>query len=169
MPSASDNPQMMADRADDEAYDIRIAADGTWFHEGRPIRRLPLVKLFASVLRRDDAGTYWLITPAERGRITVEDAPFIAVEMDRTGEGRDQVLAFRTNIDQWVQAGADHPIRVQEAAERREPRPYVLVRDRLEALIVRSVFYELAEIASEHEGGTGVWSRGQFFPLDGAV
>ena len=169
MPGASDTPQMTAGGTDDEAYDIRIASDGTWFHEGRPIRRLPLVKLFASVLRRDDAGDYWLITPAERGRIVVDDAPFTAVELQRTGEGRDQVLAFRTNVDQWVQAGVDHPIRVRTAAGRPEPRPYVLIRDRLEALIVRSVFYELAEIASDHEGGTGVWSCGRFFPLDGAV
>src|SRR5438874_1515264 len=88
--------------------DMRIARDGTWFYRGSPIARMPLVKLFASVLRREEDGSYWLVTPAERGRVTVEDAPFIAVAVDREGEGRDQRLIFRTNLDEIVTAGPGH-------------------------------------------------------------
>lgn len=152
-----------------ETYDIRIARDGTWFHDGRPIRRLELAKLFASVLRRDDAGGYWLVTPAEYGRIVVEDAPFVAVEMLVTGESRDRVLAFRTNLDQWVEAGPDHPIRVDTDPARGEPRPYILVRTGLEARIARAVFYDLVERGTTDgpngEAEFGVWSRGVFFAL----
>ncbi len=97
--------------AGEQSFDIRIARDGTWFHEGGPIRRIELVKLFASVLRRDDAGGFWLVTPVERGRIIVEDTPFVAVEMTASGNGDEQVLSFRTNLDEWVEAGPEHPIR----------------------------------------------------------
>lgn len=153
-------------------FGIRIARDGTWYHEGTPFTRHALVKLFSTVLRREDDGTYVLATPVERGRIEVEDAPFTAVEMAVEGEGEDQVLRFRTNVDQWVTADADHPIRVQTAAATEEPSPYLLVRDRLEALIVRPVFYDLVELAVEDEReGTstlGVWSSGEFFVLGAA-
>ena len=155
---------------DDEAYDIRIAADGTWYYRGTRIERIGLVKLFAGVLKRDDAGGYWLITPVERGRITVEDAPFTAVELrvvPGSGEtAQNQRLSFRTNLDDWIVAGPDHPIRVARKAGTDEPRPYIRVRDRLEALIVRSVFYELVELSVEHDERIGVWSQTQFFPLD---
>ena len=150
----------------DEAYDIRIAADGTWYHEGAPIRRIGLARLFASVLRRDDAGDYWLITPAERGRIRVDDAPFVAVACTVEGDGRDQRLIMRTNLDATVTAGPDHPIRVTFDPASGEPRPYVMVRDRLEALILRPVYYQLADLAVEWDGRVGVWSGGDFFPLD---
>ena len=150
----------------DEAYDIRIAADGTWYHQGAPIRRIGLVRLFASVLRRDDAGGYWLITPAERGRIQVDDAPFVAVACTVEGEGRDQHLILRTNTDALVTAGPDHPIRVKFDPESGDPRPYVMVRDRLEALILRPVYYQLADLAVEWDGRIGVWSGNEFFPLD---
>lgn len=150
----------------DEAYDIRIAADGTWYHEGTPIRRIGLARLFASVLRRDDAGDYWLITPAERGRIRVDDAPFVAVACTVEGDGRDQRLVMRTNLDATVTAGPDHPIRVTFDPASGEPRPYVMVRDRLEALILRPVYYQLADLAVEWDGRVGVWSGGDFFPLD---
>ena len=150
----------------DEAYDIRIAADGTWYHEGTPIRRVGLARLFASVLRRDDAGDYWLITPAERGRIRVDDAPFVAVSCTVEGEGRGQRLVMRTNLDATVTAGPDHPIRVTFDPASGEPRPYVMVRDRLEALILRPVYYQLADLAVEWDGRVGVWSGGDFFPLD---
>ena len=151
-------------------YDIRIAPDGTWFYLGTPIERLPLVKLFATVLSRDEAGQYWLTTPAERGRITVDDAPFTAVELVGTA-GPDShadtpVLSFRTNLDHRIDAGPDHPIRVAFDAETGAPRPYILVRPGLEALIVRSVYYELVDHACEVDGRTGVWSNGTFFPLD---
>ncbi len=155
--------------AEDEAYAIRIARDGTWYYHDSPIGRLPLVKLFATVLHRDAAGDYWLITPAERGRITVEDAPFIAVALRIEGEGRDQRLVFRTNLDEEVVAGPDHPIRVDTDGATGEPRPYILVRDMLEARINRPVFYELVERGEARETGTGaeigLWSSGTFFTL----
>jgi uncharacterized protein len=148
--------------------DMRIARDGTWYYRGSPINRIPLVKLFASVLRREDDGSYWLVTPAERGRVTVEDAPFIAVEVDMQGQGRDQRLIFRTNLDEIVTAGPDWPLRVETAADG-TPAPYILVRPGLEARLARPVFYELAELGQEEEivGERlfGVWSGGLFFPL----
>ncbi|HEV7369685.1 DUF1285 domain-containing protein [Arenibaculum sp.] len=156
--------------AEDERYDIRIARDGTWYYHGSPIGRIELVKLFSTVLRRDEAGDYWLITPAERGRIVVDDAPFVAVEVEAEGSGPDRRLTFRTNLDHRVTAGPDHPIRVETDADTGEPRPYILVRDRLEALIVRPVFYELVERAEERRGDggqsrLGIWSMGIFFDL----
>ena len=150
--------------------DIRIARDGTWFYHGSPIGRKPLVKLFASVLRRAADGAYWLITPAEQCRIRVDDAPFTAVEMSVEGEGRNRLLTFRTNVDENVNAGPDHPIRVVTEPATGEPSPYIYVRDGLEALIVRSVFYDLVELGVEESqagGGRtlGVWSGGMFFVL----
>src|SRR6266849_6455687 len=148
--------------------DMRIARDGTWFYRGSPISRMKLVKLFASVLRRDPDGSYWLVTPVERGRVTVEDAPFIAVAVDREGEGRDQLLIFRTNLDEIVTAGPDHVLRV-ETADDGTPAPYILVRPGLEARLSRPVFYELAELGGEEliagESQFGVWSGGMFFQL----
>ena len=150
--------------------DIRIAADGTWYHEGGPIRRMPLVRLFASVLTRDDAGDYWLITPVERARIKVDDAPFLAVELRAEGEGAEQRLSFRTNLDDWVTADADHPIVVRARAGRDDRAPYLLVRDRLEARLTRPVYYELVDRAVERtdRGRTklGVHSCQRFFPLE---
>jgi uncharacterized protein len=150
------------------ALDMRIARDGVWFYRGTPIGRLPLVKLFASVLRREADGSYWLVTPAERGRIEVEDVPFLAVELTVDGEGRDRQLIFRTNVDDIVTAGPDHPLRI-ETAESGEPAPYILVRGALEARLVRSVFYDLVDLSAEEEiaGASqfGVWSNGAFFSL----
>lgn len=150
-------------------FDIRIARDGTWFYKGSPIARTALVKLFASVLQRDDSGDFWLITPAERGRIVVEDAPFTAVECRADGRGEDRVLSFRTNLDDWVRAGPANPIRVEIAPDSGEPRPYIVVRDGLEALIVRPVYYQLVELAEvrrlDGEEVLGLWSEGEFFPL----
>lgn len=151
-----------------EEFDIRIARDGTWFYHGSPITRKPLVKLFASVLRRDDQGEYWLQTPVEKGRIRVDDAPFLAVELTVSGEGRMQELAFRTNLDDIVVAGPGHHIRVTQDGKTGEPRPYINVRERLEALIARPVFYQLVDLGEEGPGsptGFGVWSRGEFFAL----
>lgn len=165
-------------------FDIRIARDGTWFHEGRPIRRLPLVKLFATVLRRDDEGIYWLQTPVEKGKILVEDAPFVAVELSVKGNGRDQSLCFRTNLGDWVEADAEHPLRLgdgaksPESAESGGPSPYILVREGLEARILRPVYYHLADLvvaAPVNLPGCapadclGVWSKGVFFPLGKAA
>lgn len=152
-------------------FDFRIAADGTWFYEGTPIGRKPLVKLFASVLRREEDGSYWLVTPVERGRIVVDDAPFVAVECDVEGQGREQRLVFRTNLDETVVAGPERPLRVAESSDG-EPRPYVLVRPGLEALIARSVFYRLVERAEPdpHDPKMlGLWSEGAFFRLGRAA
>jgi len=148
--------------------DMRIARDGTWHYRGSPINRMPLVKLFASVLRREDDGSYWLVTPAERGRVDVEDVPFIAVEVDREGEGNAQNLIFRTNLDEIVTAGPEHPLRVETAADG-TPAPYILVRPGLEARLARPVFYEVVdlgeEVADNEETRLGVWSGGTFFDL----
>ena len=150
-------------------FGIRIARDGTWFYHGSPIARKPLVRLFSTVLKRDEVGDFWLVTPVERGRIEVEDAPFTAVELFVRGAERAQSLDFRTNVDDRVSAGPDHPIRVELDRRTGEPSPYVLVRDGLEALIVRSVYYELVELGVEVEVDGhhlyGVWSRGKFFCL----
>ena len=148
--------------------DMRIAPDGTWYYRGSPINRPALVKLFASVLRRESDGSYWLVTPAERGRVVVEDAPFTAVALDVEGEGRDRRLIFRSNLDEIVAAGPEHPLRVETEADG-TPSPYILMRPGLEARIARSVFYELAELGGEEtidgEKKFGVWSEGLFFEL----
>jgi hypothetical protein len=148
--------------------DMRIARDGTWYYRGTPINRIPLVKLFASVLRREPDGSYWLVTPAERGRVIVEDVPFMAVAVEAQGTGRAQQLIFRTNLDEIVTAGPDHPLRVETAADG-TPAPYILVRPGLEARLARPVFYELAELGHEERVGEeeqfGLWSGGTFFRL----
>ena len=148
--------------------DMNIARDGTWFYRGSPIARQRLVKLFASVLRREDDGSYWLVTPVERGRVTVEDAPFLAVEVNSEGAGRNRRLTFRTNLDEIVAAGPAHPLRIAAAANG-EPEPYLLVRPGLDARLNRPVFYELVDLADAErgEGGGpfGLWSDGMFFDL----
>jgi hypothetical protein len=149
-------------------FDFRIARDGTWFYRGSPIGRKALVRLFSTVLRRENDGSYWLVTPVERGRIMVDDAPFVAVEMKVDGEGRDRRLSFRTNVDDWVTADAEHPITLREDADG-TPSPYVRVRGALEALIARPVFYDMVELAEtrSQDGADelGLWSSGQYFPL----
>ncbi len=164
-------------RHDHGSFDIRIARDGTWFHRGGPIRRKELVCLFASVLKRECDGSYVLETPVERGRIEVEDAPFVAVEMIwrdcDCGDGAPkQCLAFRTNLDEIVTANAEHPITVHLDPVTREPRPYITVRPGLEAKINRAVFYELVALAQcetlDGREVLGVWSEGVFFPIDEA-
>jgi hypothetical protein len=156
----------------DQNFGIRIGRDGTWYYLGTPIKRLPLVKLFSTVLWRDDKGDFWLVTPVERGRIDVDDAPFVAVGLTVEGEGRDMLLTFRTNLDEEVVAGVEHPIRVEVDPETEEPTPYIHVRDNLEALIARSVFYDLAEMAEEATVDDSielrVWSRGNMFCLGNA-
>ena len=152
---------------------MRIAKDGVWYHQGTPLKRLPLVKLFASVLRKEEDESYWLVTPVEKGMIEVEDAPFLAVEIDREGSGELQRLLFRTNVDDVVEAGPRHPIRVVIDPLSGEPSPYILVRDRLEALISRPVFYQMADLAlmenSTSSTEFGVWSCGCFFVLGEAT
>jgi hypothetical protein len=148
--------------------DMKIARDGTWFYRGTPIARQRLVKLFASVLRREDDGSYWLVTPVERGRVAVEDAPFLAVEVNSEGSGSARHLSFRTNLDEIVAAGPEHPLRVETSAKG-EPEPYLLVRPGLEAKLNRPVFYELVDLADaergDRGGSFGLWSDGAFFDL----
>jgi uncharacterized protein len=150
--------------------EIAIQRDGTWLYRGTPIGRMPLVKLFASVLERDEEGVFWMRTPVEKGTVRVEDAPFVAVALDVEGSGREQVLRFRTNMDDTVEAGPDHAIRLGPDAASGVPIPYILVRKRLEARVLRSVYYDLVELGCEEDvRGTprfGVWSKGTFFPLD---
>lgn len=148
---------------------IRIDRDGRWFYHGSPINRKEMVCLFASVLQRDEQGRYWLITPEERGTITVDDVPFLAVEMFTDQCGRDLVVSFRTNVDEMVTVDADHPLRIAECPATGEPQPYVRVRDGIEARLTRSVYYELvAKGFEENLNGQrvyGLWSSGTFFPL----
>ena len=148
--------------------DMRIARDGTWFYLGTPIGRKPLVRLFSSIIRKD-GDDYFLVTPVEKVGITVDDAPFVAIDFEAEGEGRAQVLTFVTQVDDVMAAGPEHPIRVERDAETGEPSPYVLVRANLEALIDRKSFYRLVDLGvhEEHAGKRwfGVWSGGQFFPI----
>jgi hypothetical protein len=156
-------------------FGLAIARDGSWWHEGAPIRRIELVKLFASVLRREADGSYWLVTPVERGRIAVEDVPFVAVELAAEGSGRTQRLRLRSNLDEWVMVGPGHPLSVRPSAAAGEDEalvPYVEVRRGLEARLERAVYYQLVELGEELDElqGTrfGVWSEGRFFALDRA-
>ena len=149
--------------------DIVIKSDGSWWHEGSPMARKGLLKLFASVLRKDADGETYLVTPVEKMRITVERAPFIATRLDVSGEGKRQRLFFTTNLGGVVEVGEAHPLRVETDAATLEPSPFVLVRGRLEAALSRPVFYELVNYAIElqtDEGPQlGVYSQGLFFPL----
>lgn len=161
------------------AFNIRIDREGRWYYENSPIGRMPLVKLFSTVLSRDDEGVYWLTTPAERGTIEVEDAPFVAVEMVVEGTGQAQEIRLRTNIDEWITVDAQHPLWVEEGGRVEHdaaggPTPYVRVRDGLDARVARAVYYDLVAMAVEgksgagtppEKGSIGVWSKGQFFPL----
>jgi len=149
---------------------IRIGSDGSWFYRGSPITRASLVRLFSSVLRREADGAYWMVTPAERALVTVEDAPFMAVELTATGAGPQQILSFRTNVDEIVTADSEHPLTIiHDLAGGGGPRPYILVRDGLEAKLARPVFYELVDLGREEEvdgaAQFGVWSSNVFFPL----
>lgn len=149
--------------------DMRIDRDGTWYYHGSPIGRKELVRLFSTVLRRDEAGDYWLVTPAEIGRVEVEDAPFLAVELTVAGEGAERVISLRTNVDRIVAVDDDHPIRVDFDPSTGEPRPYVVMDGGVEARIARPVYYELVALGAEVEAGGetvfGVESAGTFFAL----
>lgn len=146
--------------------DMRIARDGTWYHQGSPIGRPAMVRLFSTILRREADGRHVLVTPAEKLDIDVEDAPFLAVEAKSEGEGRGRRLAFRLNTDDLVVADAAHPLRLEDRGH--GLHPYLHVRGGLEALIVRPVYYELAHMALEEDGPPGLWSEGAFFPMDGS-
>lgn len=141
------NPEVCGD------IDIRIARDGTWYYMGTPIGRKRLVKLFSSVLRRDSDGQHYLVTPVEKLRIDVDDAPLFVVALIRHGAGKDQAIEFRTLTDDGLLLDEDHPLRVETDPESGEPAPYVRVRGNLEALISRPVFYELVDLAIRIDAG----------------
>jgi len=153
------------------AIDIRIAANGTWFHEGRPIQRAGLVRLFASILRRESDGRYYLVTPYEKLSIQVDDCPFVAVLLHTTGSGSLTTLTFELNTGEQVTAGAQHRIWVQQLDG--APHPVLEVRCGLTALLSRNVYYQLVEVAEGHweEGADtlSVWSQGVRFSLGSAI
>ncbi len=149
---------------------IRIDHEGVWHYHGSPIRRKELVCLFASALMRDRAGKHWLVTPAEMGPIDVDDAPFLAVEMFVGGKGTEQQISFRTNVDEIVTVGDEHPLLLRDPGSG-QAVPYVIVRRRLEARLMRAVYYDLVDLATEVEidgrKQYAVWSGGRPFPLSG--
>jgi hypothetical protein len=149
--------------------DMEIRADGTWYYLGTPIGRMPLVHLFSTVLRKDEDGKTYLVTPVEKVGIRVVDAPFVAVEMNASGEGTERVLTFRTNVGDVVEAGPDHPLRFVDEDGTGGMKPYLHVRGRLEALVARPVMYELVEQGEEIEidgkAMFAVRSRGEVFPM----
>ncbi len=148
--------------------DMRIARDGTWFYLGTPIGRAPLVRLFSTILRKD-GDDYFLVTPVEKVGITVDDAPFVAIDFEVSDPGPNQILRFETNVGDFTEAGPDNPIRVERDPQTGEPSPYVLVRSNLEALIDRKSFYRLVDIGIHEDvdgkGWFGLRSSGQFFPI----
>ncbi len=143
--------------------EMRIARDGSWYHQGSPIAREAMVRLFATILRREPDGGFVLVTPVEKLDIAVEDAPFVAVEMKAEGTGEASKLAFRINTGELVTAGHGHELRFEAGED--GPRPYLHVRRGLDALVARSVYYELAQRGLECDP-PGVWSNGAFFPMD---
>lgn len=148
--------------------DIRIARDGTWFYLGTPIGRMPLVKLFASILKLED-GKYFLVTPVEKVGIKVDDAPLLAVDFDVEGVGKDQTLRFVTKTEDEVEAGEGHDIRVEQDPDTGEPGPYIHIRRGLWALIDRKSFYRLVDLCRHEtldgQSWFGLWSRGRFYPV----
>ena len=145
---------------------MAIKSDGTWFYQGSPIGRKPLVKLFARVLRRDEDGRHYLVTPVEKIDVDVADAPFLAVEMQVEGEGAEQELIFRTNVDDIVRCGPAHAMHFVEEPHSGGLKPYVRVRGRLDALVTRAVYYDLVELATPAANGTlEIVSGGTTFPM----
>ena len=144
--------------------DMRIARDGTWFYQGTPIGRPGLVKLFSSIIKKE-GNKYFLVTPVEKVGITVDDAPFVAVDFEARGDGQAQVLTFTTQVGDKAIAGDELPIRVERDAETGEPSPYVRIRANLDALIDRKSFYRLVDLGTHHDDWFGVWSSGTFFPI----
>lgn len=144
--------------------DMRIARDGTWFYQGTPIGRFELARLFSTILKRE-GDKYFLVTPVEKVGITVDDAPFVAVDFETTGAGDAMSIKFETNMGDTATAGADNPIRVERDPKTGEPAPYIHIRAGLEALIDRKSFYRLVEIGAHHEGWFGLWSDGAFFKI----
>lgn len=159
------HPELLGD------IDIVIARDGQWLYQGKPIPRESVVRLFSTILRREDDGHYYLVTPVEKWRIQVEDAPLLAHSLDVSGEGRDQVLSVTTNVGETLTIGEEHPLCVGTYPGSDEPRPVVNVRHGIEARLATAAYYDLAELATEEnpEGGSaiGVWSKGNFYKIAG--
>ena len=145
--------------------DMRIAGDGTWYYMNSPIGRKPLYTLFSRVLRLDDDGKYYLVTPVEKCGIRVDDAPFLAIRMTTSGRGRAQSIVFETNVDDQVIVNADHPLRFSDEAGTDGLKPYVRVRANLDALVNRALFYDLVALGVVENGWFGVWSAGEFFKM----
>ncbi len=146
--------------------DMEIRRDGSWYHDGRLITRARLVRLFSTILRKDDDGFIYLVTPVEKVRVRVSCAPFIAGTLAVAGTGKAQTLLFTTTLGDVVEAGPQRPIAVRPDPQTGHPLPFILVRGGLEALIARPVYYQLAELAVHHKGKAGVWSGGTFFALE---
>jgi len=185
-PQPQKSPAELSALRGNECGDLGISIDreGTWYYQGSPIGRRELVKLFASVLWRDDDGVHWMTTPVEHGTVQVEDVAYVAVEMQVEGAGRDQIIRLRTNIDDWVEVGPDHPLRVVHDPDTGEPSPYVGLWKGLEARLARPIYYDLVALAVDGKGPpppdeangspenraqggevVGVWSKGTFFIL----
>ena len=147
---------------------MKIARDGQWYYDNSPIGRKKLVRLFSTILRHDKDGEHYLVTPVEKIRVEVEAATFVATLMQVSGAGQEQILRFETNVGDFAEAGREHPMRFEIDAATGEPSPYVHVRARLEALIARSVFYDLVELGVVENDKFGVWSHGVFFPITDA-
>ena len=148
---------------------MRIGADGLWHYMNSPIGRMPLVKLFSSILRLDDDGKYYLVTPVEKCGIIVDDAPFLAIRMRVEGKGKAQVIHFETQVEDEVAVGPEHPLRFADEAETGGLKPYVLVRSNLEALVSRALFYDLVALGTVEGEWFGVWSSGVFFSMKKAA
>ncbi|MCI4643261.1 MAG: DUF1285 domain-containing protein [Hyphomonadaceae bacterium] len=147
---------------------MEIRADGSWWHDGTRIGREKLVRLFSTILRKDEDGETYLVTPYEKVIVRVEDAPFLAVRVDRVDDDGVPALLFTTNLGDTALAGPGHPLRVETDSETQEPAPYVLIRGALEAKLTRPVFYELAGMVEpdpEDPGMMGVWSQGEFYRI----
>lgn len=148
---------------------LKITADGVWHYQGSPFERMSLVRMFASILRREADGSHYLVTPVEKVVVAVEDAPLLAVEMWAEGAGQAQALSFRSNLDDVILCGPSQPVRFAPDPATGGPKPYLGVRHGLEALATRAVYLEIVEhgvIQNAPEGRSfGVWSRGMFFPM----
>lgn len=157
------NPDLSGD------IDIRVARDGNWYHQGELIQREAIVRLFSTILRREDDGEYYLVTPVEKWRIRVEDTPLLAHSLEVAGSGEEQVLAVTTNVGERLLIGPDHPLEVGTYDSDGTPRPVVHVRRGLEARLVTTAYYELADLLvetpSSGDGILGLWSSGEFFPV----
>jgi hypothetical protein len=149
--------------------DMKIDRKLEWYYQGTPIKRQSMVRLFSNVLRREEDDEYYLVTPVEKCQIEVEDVPFEAILLDIEGQGCSQSLRFTTNVADEIDLDSQHPLRIEVDPTTEEPSPYILVRDRLEARLARSVYYQLVELAVPHKIDNsewfGVWSHGEFFKL----